>query len=689
MTYFQVENFRLGMDRRRVNRAAAEAGSCWLLKNAHITRGGDIERHKKFVSTFTIPSGTKGMLAIKSTIYVFGAGSNPGVPAGLTYQRLLHPADASATIASILDARASDGKPYVIAEFDDGNVFHYYDGARVTEWDDLAETIGTNNAVASALAARVNNDNAVTAVAVDNVVTITGDDVNTAFTLTRTVTNKGLPAATAVAATATVQITGGTNDTGVNTVSSITVNDVEILDTAVDWATSDNETATAVATQINTFNSTPEYTAVAAGGVVTITAADAGADANTLAIDVTVTGDVTVDAEAAMTGGVDTITDPVITLATTQAASSSEVQISTATVTGTFQTANVYTLTVNGTAYTVTGNSSGTGRTILPFRSKMYSTAGSNLYFSALNSPPQWVTGVDPGFINFSSQNEGQEDLTAAAEYQGLMAIFSQNNIIIESIVEDSDLNVFVQSVSAVGTRSPRSVKSYGTDDVFYLSDTGVRSLRARDSSNTASVNDVGTAMDTFIQDHIATLTDTQIAEAVAEIEPIDGRYMLALGDYVFVFSYFPSAKISAWSFYDMGMQVTDWAKVGNRLYARSGNVVYLYGGSDNATYPGTSESEVEIGLPYIAAKSPATGKDLIGWDILCTNEWAVKVLPSPTDDTIELNAGVAAETTYAKGGFEVPGETPMFAVKLTCARAGAATVSALAIHYLGDQPAG
>ena len=58
MAYLSISDFKYGMDRRR-ERVAGTPGSLWTLENAHITRGGDMERCRKVVpaSAFRIPEG--------------------------------------------------------------------------------------------------------------------------------------------------------------------------------------------------------------------------------------------------------------------------------------------------------------------------------------------------------------------------------------------------------------------------------------------------------------------------------------------------------------------------------------------------------------------------------------------------------------------------------------------------------
>ena len=109
-----------------------------------------------------------------------------------------------------------------------------------------------------------------------------------------------------VLATGSFTITGGTASAGVNKINAVLVNGVDVLGTAVDWATSHAATATAVAAQITSNTSTPNYSAVAVGAVVTITAAAGSGDSpNGFVVSPTVAGDVTVGSIVNMAGGVD------------------------------------------------------------------------------------------------------------------------------------------------------------------------------------------------------------------------------------------------------------------------------------------------------------------------------------------------------------------------------------------------
>ena len=72
MPYILADDFRGGLDTRRLD-VTANPGTLVTLKNAHITRGGEIEKRQAFVSLATLPTNTFGPAAAGGQIYVFGS----------------------------------------------------------------------------------------------------------------------------------------------------------------------------------------------------------------------------------------------------------------------------------------------------------------------------------------------------------------------------------------------------------------------------------------------------------------------------------------------------------------------------------------------------------------------------------------------------------------------------------------
>jgi hypothetical protein len=104
--------------------------------------------------------------------------------------------------------------------------------------------------------------------------------------------------------------------------------------------------------------------------------------------------------------------------------------------------------------------------------------------------------------------------------------------------------------------------------EVLMLADSGIRSLRTRETTLNAFVVDIGSPIDSLVTALLATLTDAEKALSCSIVEPSSNRYWLFVPGHsgaagkIYVLSYFPSAQVIAWSTYDPTYDVVgaDWA---------------------------------------------------------------------------------------------------------------------------------
>lgn len=682
MAFFTITDFKYGMDRRR-ERVTGIPGTLWLGKNVVISRGGDVQRSKKFVSTYTGLANTFGMGQLRGQIFVFGsvASSQLTLPVGLQYQRL-QAADASAAMVEVLDVDTFDGAFYVVARFANGEIHHFYDGTRLSHWDTVAAASLDFETVASYLADLIDADAAVSATAVGSVITITARVAGTAFTLSKSTTDNGGTSDQDITLATSQANVAGTSETRASsacsiiagssgTIQDITVNGTSLMRAAVTWQTSHTVTAAAVAVQINNKTATHGYTAVASGANITITAAPGtGSTPNEYTVVASVTGNVVLSTPS-MSGGVSKVT--------------AVAQVMTATFSGTVQAADLFTITVNSTSYSVTARAAATGTSAFVHKKRVWSPANSLWRYSKLNDASDWTdagASSGAGFLNLANESEGRERLVAGSTYGSQAAVFSRNSVHIYDISTDATLNAIQNTLGNTGALAARSILPLGNLDVFYLDEPGIRSLKSHDQTGEAYASDIGNPIDSFIRDYLDTLSEAQIRRAVAVIGP-EGRFWLAVGSRVFVLSYFPGSKIAAWTYLDPGFEISDLVRVRNKVYARSGNTIYLYGGAAGTTYPNDNEMTAEVSLPFVTAQAPAMVKQLTGFDASVTGEWEVTVLVNPNDENQFIDAGKITRTTYnERGHIGLPSQTTHVAPRFVCSTAGAATISTITLHY-------
>jgi len=358
-------------------------------------------------------------------------------------------------------------------------------------------------------------------------------------------------------------------------------------------------------------------------------------------------------------------------------------QVVTFTITGTPEVGDRFCITLDGKQFGCKDNPIFTPTFGYTFRSKVYGLASSLLAFSSTGSASKWNSATDAGagYLNLSTNDAGSAQLTGIEVYQGGLAVFSSRVVQVYFIREDAAQNNLLQTLKNTGTTSPKSVLAYGDIDVFYLSDSGIRSIRARAPSNAAFVNDIGTTIDQYIRDYRKTLTQSQIDKSVATIEPLDGRYMLAIGRKIFVLSYFPSSQISGWTSYDVDFEISDFATLGDRLYARTGDRIYLYGGDDNETYDNT---QMFIQLPFLKGGKAGHGKQLQGVDLSSEGTFYCEILIDPRNLANKVEIGEVDGVTWDLLGASGYAYPTHFAPNFRSISSGKCTLSSIGITYEG-----
>lgn len=677
-----------GLDTRRLPETTP-GGVLIRARDGHITRGGEFETRAAFVPEYALPAGTIGLAHTRTGVVVFGHAAAPTLPSGVSYQRLQHP-DGVTALASVPSYDLYDGKIYAVGVFGDGSVHHFYDGVRVEDWYDGRARAGF----------RVLGGNSTAA----------------------------------VAAVGSFTITGGTGD-----VSGVTVAGIQIMSGAVAHTGDSTTTAAAIAANITAHTSSPNYTATSNGAEVRITAVVAGAAANGRVIVPTTTGTVTFGGVTSLAGGAEAtisaltavlvngtaaISAPVTWTGTVESMAAAIAAEINSTISSPEYTATAFGDRVNVIAAAAGANANGRivtltttnglalsaptltladggdsddaftpGTFVRTVKSKMYSTADSLLHFSGIQAPTEWQTdSVGAGFINMATQNSGSERLVAVARYQNLLAVFAPEVVQIWFVDPDPNLNTQSQVLVNTGTECPLSVTQFGDSDVFYLDESGLRSLRARDSSNAAATTDIGVPVDDLLVTKLEGLTADDRMRVVGLINPVDKRFWLIIKDEVFVFSFYENAKVSAWSTYEMattigGVKTTFNAEqavvAARRVYVRSGNTIYVYGGL--GAVPEYDATEAEAWFPYLDANRPTAHKDWEGVDAALTGLWEIRAATQPTDlEASEVIARVY-ETTYNQHRIPYNHSSSHISIR-AISKGGRAVLSALAVHFAGDE---
>ena len=315
------------------------------------------------------------------------------------------------------------------------------------------------------------------------------------------------------------------------------------------------------------------------------------------------------------------------------------------------------------------------------WQSKVYRLFANALFFAGVNDP----TVVDPdnadnpgaGFIDLSGLDSETYLPSSMEIYYDKMAVFSRFTTQLWKLDPDPSATVFSQLLR-IGCVSPGSTKQFGTGDVLFLSDSGVRSLRAINASMAAAVNDVGSPIDQIIMDEIV----HNYANAVwaqACIQPVAGRYWLAIGPNVYVLSYYPSAKISAWSRFPLDWPVDYLDNVRNRVILRSGDQIYMYGGPDSYFYDNCT---MTVETAMMAADEPTVRKKPVSIDLSIQGTFQLYAGMMTNNPSAKELVGTLAGQTFSLQSIPYAGYGTHFGLRLTCSDVSRAVLSSAIINF-------
>src|SRR4029077_9376366 len=153
------------------------------------------------------------------------------------------------------------------------------------------------------------------------------------------------------------------------------------------------------------------------------------------------------------------------------------------------------------------------------------------LHFSATGNPMLWYQAPPntvqdgSGFIDLSLGDSDMTDCIALEVYYDKLAIMSKTATQLWVMDPLPEKNQYVQTLRQAGTMAWRSVLQYASGDVMYVSASGIRSLRARNSSLAAAVSDIGSPLDPVIQDLFRYMGEDWMSGVIALLQPVTGRF--------------------------------------------------------------------------------------------------------------------------------------------------------------------
>jgi hypothetical protein len=489
-----------------------------------------------------------------------------------------------------------------------------------------------------------------------------------------------------------------------NQVTSIAIDGVDILGAPVSWEQSHSYTMNKIKTQIDSYSSSAEYDITVSGPTINFVGKPGtGKELNNKSVTMVVNGNMIFTGASVFSGGISFVAAlPQKTRVSYNYKSGGQIpprgmkfgititpsdDPSNPLIVGATRMADVY------------GQDPSF---VFTYKSKIYVGFGSVVYFSALNDCTKWgIYDLGSGFIDMSNNFGGREEITACGVYQDKMVFFTNRSLQTWYMDPDPSLNRQFQVIENSGCIATDTVISIGSTDLIYLSDNGIRSVRARESTDSAYTNDIGSAIDETVIADMHEIdnpgTNTNLAFALlangsskntakCAIDPIDGRLIVIMAHKTYVLSMFAGAGITAWSSYDAieTKHASNMVQYKDRLYVSSykenlGYAIYCYGGVDGQTY---DNCLVDIEMPYLDASKPATIKETKGVEIAAEGIWSIYMGFDHTAPTVRDHIATVDQSTFAFGKVMATGYGTHFGPKFINQAPGKAKIANFIVHF-------
>ncbi|MBT8450282.1 MAG: hypothetical protein KJO69_11360 [Gammaproteobacteria bacterium] len=320
--------------------------------------------------------------------------------------------------------------------------------------------------------------------------------------------------------------------------------------------------------------------------------------------------------------------------------------------------------------------------------SRIWAVDGDVVRYSVLNDPTDWTTVVpaaeDAGLIGTGLKSQGSADALALGQYDGRLAVFMIDGMQLWTIGTDvlTDL-AFYKYVGGVGCKYAQTPTVFA-GDVIFLNRTGFRSITTQSYADNLADVDVGSPIDKLVRAEIGDATDPRAKYFMGKNQfwcaytlPSDPTKTRA-----WVYSYSKSAKVAAWSKYEIDFPLNDMEVHEGYLHVRSGDDVYRVDETDTVFTDGGNTFDMEASFPFIDCKTPGIDKYFASMDFTIKGTVDVAFRYDPNDETKITNSITITGDTRPLQRIPIEITGPAIAPVFTSTSDAEVQIDAFDIHY-------
>jgi hypothetical protein len=161
--------------------------------------------------------------------------------------------------------------------------------------------------------------------------------------------------------------------------------------------------------------------------------------------------------------------------------------------------------------------------------SKVFAADRDIVRFSATVNPLDWTSAQDAGYLPTGLQQANSNDMAVLAPYRSNLTAFNASSFQNWQVDPDPSAMSLLDQMEGIGSSAQHAAQPVG-NELFYLSQLGVRSVGIAAGADSLAAGDVGMPVDVLVH---AAMEARPGGRYLATYYPSAGQYWLALPDYL------------------------------------------------------------------------------------------------------------------------------------------------------------
>jgi hypothetical protein len=158
--------------------------------------------------------------------------------------------------------------------------------------------------------------------------------------------------------------------------------------------------------------------------------------------------------------------------------------------------------------------------------SKVFAADADIVRFCATVNPLDWSSANDAGYLPTGIQQSNANDAAVLGLYRSNLVVFNAGTFQMWQVDPDPAAMALLDQIEGIGSEHPQAAQAVG-DELFFLSQLGVRTVGIAAGSTNLSAGDVGEPVDSLALQYLA-ITRTAEMLPVATYFPSAGQFWIA-----------------------------------------------------------------------------------------------------------------------------------------------------------------